>query len=97
VVPTPESREGIAVFPIEIMRSHPWLAELETRVAVVLADKPVVLLFGRKDPALGSDAIIDRWRAHFPHATSIDLPEAGHYIQEDAPDDIVRAIREAFG
>ena len=62
VVPTPESREGIAVFPVEIMRSHPWLGELETRVAETLADKQVVLMFGRKDPALASDSIIDRWR-----------------------------------
>jgi haloalkane dehalogenase len=97
VVPTPESRDGIAVFPIEIMRSHPWLGELETRVAETLAGKPVVLMFGRKDPALASDAIIDRWRKQFPDATYIDLPEAGHYIQEDAPDEIVEAIRAAFG
>ena len=97
VVPTPESRDCIAVLPVEIMRSHPWLGELEARVAEALADKPVVLLFGRKDPALGSDAVVDRWRTQFPDATYVDLPDAGHYIQEDAPDEIVRAIREAFG
>ena len=97
VVPTPESREGIAVFPGEILRSHPWLGELEARVAESLVDKPVVLMFGRKDPALASDAIIDRWRKQFPDATYIDLPEAGHYIQEDAPDEIIEAIRAAFG
>jgi len=97
VVPTPASREGIAVFPIEITRSHPWLGELEARVADTLADKPVVLMFGRKDPALASDSIIDRWRTRFPGATYIDLPDAGHYIQEDAPDEIVAAIRAEFG
>ena len=97
VVPTPESREGIAVFPGEILRAHPWLAELETRVAATLADKPVVLMFGRKDPALASDAIIDHWKQQFPDATYIDLPNAGHYIQEDAPDEINGAIRAAFG
>jgi haloalkane dehalogenase len=97
VVPTPESRVGIAVFPIEIMRSHPWLGELETRVADTLADKPVVLLFGRKDWALASDSVIDHWRKKFPDATYIDLPDAGHYIQEDAPDEIIQAVRTAFG
>ena len=54
-------------------------------------------MFGRKDPALASDSIIDRWRTEFPGATYIDLPEAGHYIQEDAADEIVDAIRAAFG
>jgi len=97
VVPTPESRQGIAVFPGEITRSHPWLAQLEARVADTLTDTPVVLMFGRKDPALASDPIIDRWRTEFPGATYIDLPEAGHYIQEDAADEIVDAIRAAFG
>ena len=97
VVPTPESREGIAVFPIEIMRSHPWLEELEGRVAETLGGKPVVLIFGRKDPALASRSVIERWRKQFPDATYIDLPKAGHYIQEDAPDEIVAAIRAAFG
>jgi haloalkane dehalogenase len=96
-VPDPESREGIAVFPIEITRSRPWLGKLEARVADTLAGKPVVLMFGRKDPALASDSIIDHWRTQFPGATYIDLPDAGHYIQEDAPAEIVAAIRAEFG
>lgn len=97
VVPTADSREGIAVFPVEIMRSHPWLGELEERVSAELAGKPVVLAFGRKDPALASDSIIGHWRTQFPDATYVDLPDAGHYIQEDAPDEIIAAIRAAFG
>ena len=90
-------REGIAVFPVEITRSHPWLRELEQRVSATLTDTPVVLLFGRKDPALASDSIIEHWRTQFPDATYVDLPDAGHYIQEDAPDAIIDAIRTAFG
>ena len=97
IVPTPESREGIAVLPVEIVKSHAWLAQLEAHVADTLTDTPIVLIFGRKDPALASDSIIARWRSRFPDATYIDLPEAGHYIQEDAADEIVEAIRTTFG
>lgn len=97
VVPTPASREGIAVLPRQIIDAGPWLAELETRVGRTLRDVPVVLIFGRKDPALGSDEIIGRWREEFPAATYVDLPDAGHYIQEDAPDVIADAVRTAFG
>lgn len=93
VVPTPESREGIAVFPKEILDAGPWLAELDTRVQNNLGDKPVALIFGRKDRALGTQGIIDRWRRTFPQATYRDLPNSGHYIQEDAPDEIVDTIR----
>ncbi|MDH3680232.1 MAG: alpha/beta fold hydrolase [Acidimicrobiia bacterium] len=96
VVPTPESRRGIAVFPKQILDAHPWLSSLEERVANTLSDRPVVLIFGRKDPALASDATISRWRSQFPEATYVELPEAGHYIQEDAPDEIVGAIRTTF-
>ncbi len=96
VVPTPASREGIAVFPRQILDAEPWLAELEQRVADTLGDKTVVLIFGRKDPALASESIIAHWQSAFPAATLIELPDAGHYIQEDAPDEIVQAIRTAF-
>lgn len=96
VVPTPESREGIAVFPKQIRGAHPWMSELEDRVASTLGQKTVVLIFGRKDPALASDATISRWRNEFPDAKMIELPNAGHYIQEDAPDAIVEAIRDTF-
>ena len=97
VVPTPDSRTGIAVFPKAILSEHPWLGELEQRVDTVLSDKPMLLVFGRKDPALASDAIIARWKRSFPDATYVDLPNAGHYIQEDAPDEIVSAILAKYG
>jgi haloalkane dehalogenase len=93
VVPTPASREGIAVFPKEILHSRLWLAELEQRVATELRGVPTALVFGRKDRALGSDAFIARWREEFPDATLTELPDAGHYIQEDDPDACAAAIR----
>ncbi len=96
VVPTPESRAGISVFPQQILDAHPWLAELEERVAQTLRGKPTLLVFGRKDPALASDEFIERWQREFPDAVLTELPSAGHYIQEDAPHEIARAIRAAF-
>lgn len=93
VVPTPESRAGIAEFPKQIIDAGPWLAELEHRVKRGLTDKPVILIFGRKDPALASESTIAHWLDTFANAEYIDLPEAGHYIQEDAPEEIVSAIR----
>jgi haloalkane dehalogenase len=97
VVPTPESRRGIAVFPKEIIAAAPWLAELEKRVADELTETPMLLFFGRKDIALGGSPFSDRWTHDFPDATVIELPEAGHYIQEDAPDEIADAILAEFG
>ncbi len=97
VVPTPEHRKGIAEFPVQIRASAEWLADLEVRVRSTLTGKPTLLIFGRRDPGLGSRAVIDRWRLDFPAAAYRELPTAGHYIQEDAPDAIIQAIREVFG
>ena len=97
VVPTPESRRGIAVFPREIRNAGAWLRELEQRVGSALSGKPTVLVWGMKDPAFGNSSVIERWQRSFPDATLVRLPEAGHYIQEDAPEEIVAAISTAFG
>jgi haloalkane dehalogenase len=96
VVPTPESRRGIAVFPKEIIAAGPWLAELEARVVAELTETPMLLFFGRKDIVLGGASFSDRWTHDFPEATVVELPDAGHYIQEDAPDEIVDAILAEF-
>lgn len=97
VVPTPESRAGIAVFPKQIIDAGPWLAQVEERVGANLSEKKVLLVFGRKDRALARDDVIARWRSQFPDATYVDLPTAGHFIQEDSPAEIVAAIRDTFG
>ena len=94
VLPTPESRRGAAVFPIAITAARPWLTDLETRVAQTLRDKPAALVFGKKDFALGSDATVARWRKEFPKASVVEIPDAGHFIQEDNPAACVAAIRE---
>jgi haloalkane dehalogenase len=96
VVPTPAHRAGIAAFPRQIRAAGPWLAELERRVDANLRGKPIVLFRGAKDPALGSAAVLRRWQRSFPGAKVIELPTAGHYIQEDAPGPIIAAIRDTF-
>ena len=61
-----------------------------------LTDRPIVLVQGKKDPAFASERTLDRWRSTFPDHRVVVLPEAGHYIQEDAPEAIVEAIIERF-
>ena len=96
VVPTPESREGIAVFPREIIDAGAWLTALVERVRSTVAEKPIVLTFGREDPSLGAPEVIERWQELFSNSTFVDLPGASHYVQEDAPEAMIAAIRDAF-
>lgn len=96
VVPTAESRRGIAEFPRQILAARPWLAEVEA-AAEPLRSKPILLPWGMKDPAFGRDHFIRRWQEAFPQATLLKLPNASHYIQEDAPEEIVAAIIKQYG
>lgn len=96
VVPTPQSRTGIAEFPIQIRKAKKWLDALEQRVQSTLTEKPMLLVWGMKDPAFGRGDVIARWQRMFPDATLVILEDAGHYIQEDAPREIVDAIANAY-
>jgi haloalkane dehalogenase len=97
VQPSPEARVGVAVFPRQIRAAGPWLAELVRDVPQTLAGKPTTLVWAMRDPAFGSKKVISRWRSDFPGAKLRTLPDAGHFVQEDAPDEIASAVRSEFG
>jgi haloalkane dehalogenase len=88
--PTPESRRPLHVFPREILRSRPFLAEVEGRLDRV-ADRPALILWPTRDVAFRG-AERERWQQVFSDHRTVTLHGAGHYIQEDAADEIVAAI-----
>jgi haloalkane dehalogenase len=81
--PTEASRMGTWVFPHEIRRSSAWLGEIESKLHR-LKDKPVVMVWAKRDPAFAKRKYIGRWRSHFPKAEFEELDDASHYI-EDSP------------
>ena len=89
--PSPASRRPTAVFPREILGSRPFLADIERRLPQ-LADRPALLVWPTKDVAF-RDRERRRWEELFRDHQTVLLEGAGHYIQEDAADEIVRAIR----
>jgi haloalkane dehalogenase len=90
--PTPASRWPTAVFPREILGSRPFLAEVERGLGA-LRDRPVLLVWPTRDVAF-REPERRRWEAIFRDHRTVLLRGAGHYIQEDAPDAIVAAIRD---
>jgi haloalkane dehalogenase len=97
VQPSPEARQGVAVFPRQILDAGPWLGELAASVQEKLGAKPTVLVWAMKDRAFGSKKFIDRWQSDFPDAELLKLDDANHYIQEDAPQEIAAAVSKRFG
>jgi len=90
--PDPRSRLPTYVFPREILASRPWLAEIE-RALPTLADRPALIVWPTKDVAFRGPER-RRWEQLFPTHRTVTLEGAGHYIQEDAPEEIVAAIRD---
>ncbi len=90
--PTKESRLPTRIFPREIAGSPDFLTEVEAGL-VNLKDTPTLILWGDKDFAFREQEKT-RFESAFPKHHTVILEGAGHYIQEDAPDEISRSIME---
>jgi haloalkane dehalogenase len=90
--PTPASRRPVHVFPREILGSRPFLAEIESRMPA-LADRPALIVWPTRDVAFRGPER-ERWERIFPDHRTVTLEGAGHYIQEDAAEEIVAAVRD---
>ncbi|BBZ43732.1 alpha/beta fold hydrolase [Mycobacterium parmense] len=97
VQPSPAARRGIAEFPREIRAARPLLERLARDVPSRLGSKSALFVWGMKDPAFGLAAVLSRLQGAFPDNVLIRLPQANHFIQEDAPDAIAEAIIQRFG
>jgi haloalkane dehalogenase len=95
--PTPADRAGVARMPKEILAARPLLERLATEVPAKLGSKPALLVWGMKDFAFRPGPLLPRMRAAFPDHVVVELPDAKHFIQEDAPERIAEAIAERFG
>lgn len=96
VAPTPHSRLGHAVFPKAIVGETAWLDALEARVKANLLDRPMLRIMGMKDVPLTTKAYLRKWDELWPDATTLDLPDAGHFWQEDEPVAAAEAIVRAY-
>ncbi|MBN1912487.1 MAG: alpha/beta fold hydrolase [Pirellulales bacterium] len=86
------------VYDIPLRPSHPSytaLHQLEQSLPR-LADRPVCLIWGMKDWCF-TPAFLDRFLDFFPHAHVHRLEQAGHYVVEDAPQEVIAAIERFLG
>ena len=96
VQPTPEARKGIAEMPKQITAARPLLDRLSRDVPARLGAKPALFVWGMKDLGF-RPSMLSRMGATFSDHVAVVLPNARHYIQDDAPDEIADAIAKRFG
>ena len=90
-----DSRVPMSVFAREIIGSTPWLESLAVRLGG-LAHLPALIVWGDRDFAF-KEKDRRRFESIFQNSRTVLLPGAGHFIQEDAPDEIADAIISRFG
>jgi haloalkane dehalogenase len=75
--------------------SHPTWQTLEAieRALPQLADLPKLLVWGERDWCFTTECL-DRFLQDWPSAEVMRLPDVGHWVVEDAPDDAERAMAD---
>jgi pimeloyl-ACP methyl ester carboxylesterase len=69
-------------------------ADIERQLELHFRGKPVSIAWALKDIAFTEEVLELLWRTTFPEAEVVRLPDAGHYLQEDAYEQILPALIE---
>lgn len=87
----PQRRAPAAIAPRQLVAASPYLAQVEAGLPKI-SDRPALIVWGLKDFAF-QDTARRRFEQAFPHHRSVLLPQASHFLQEDAGDQIADEIK----
>jgi len=87
-------RNPTHIFPAQLLDAKPYLSNLSKQLDT-LSNLPVLIVWGLKDFAF-QEPERTRFESLFPKHKTVLLKNAGHFIQEDAPDEIASAIRKFY-
>ncbi len=86
-------RSDIKAMMAYYKRNYPLRPYEEDPSPVVKTQMPVLMFHGLKDTALLSDALNNTWDWMGKDLTLVTIPDAGHFVQQDAPDLVTRTMR----
>ncbi len=53
---------------------------------------PILVIWGKQDSVLDPHLYLPRWRRLSPHATLVEIDQAGHAVQEDQPEQVSQLL-----
>jgi cis-3-alkyl-4-acyloxetan-2-one decarboxylase len=93
--PTPDSCKGGLEFPLDVHHGRIVDYMVEGFAGVeALKSKPAMLAEGMKDRAIPPETAIADFKALWPDGPVVELPNASHFCQEDAPATLVALIQQ---
>ena len=95
--PDRASCKGAINFPLDALlnRIVPYIIQgIKEGNLKSLCSKPAILAYGMKDRAIEPDYAIRDFKALFPGSNVVEMPNAGHYSQEDEPELLINLIKD---
>ncbi len=94
---TPEHRIAVLKFvqTIPLQKSDPGYDIVrDTALSLTkFAQVPTLLLWGMKDFVFDRHFLAE-WQRYFPHAQTVNWPDCGHYLLEDATTEVIGRVQE---
>ncbi|MEK6783491.1 MAG: alpha/beta fold hydrolase [Bacteroidota bacterium] len=91
-LPNAASRVGAYTFAKELTNASDWWQSYWDRMNVI-ADKPFLIFWGMKDSFIPPKEL-EKWKSKLPSANVVMFEDAGHFVQEEKPKEMIREIRE---
>ncbi len=91
-LPNAATRVGAYAFAKELMNAAHWWQSNWAQLDKI-SDKPFLIFWGMKDSFVPSKEL-EKWKSKLPTAKVVVYEDAGHFVQEEKAEDMVREIRD---
>ncbi len=90
-LPSAASRVGAYAFAKELMKASDWWQSNWDQLDKI-SNKPFLLFWGMKDSFVPPKEL-EKWKSKLPTAKVVVFTDAGHFVQEEKPEEMIWEIR----
>ena len=86
-----KQRNGTLAFAHSLLNDQEWFEQLWNKRPSI-SQIPILFVWGMKDPVL-SNLCLEKFSEGFPNSKTVEIETAGHFPQEEQPQQVADAIR----